>query len=272
MTRRADRRCAWTALAAAVIGAAAAAGTAWAVWIRAPDWYAPRDLAALTRPDADDIRYGARLVADTASTIGPDATDPGMRYAKANLACTHCHIDGGLKRFAAPFVSVFATYPVAFDNRMLSLPERINHCMTASMNGRPLPEDGHEMQALIAYMRYLGEGTPIGIRVAGMGLPAVPATAQPGDADRGAAVYAGQCALCHGGDGNGALDQDGHEVPPVWGDRSFNASAGLAHPAMMTQFVYGNMPYGASWDDPGLSPQDAVDVARYLTSRPRPQG
>lgn len=271
MAMRSARRCAWTALAAALAGGLVTAVTAWALWIRTPNWYAPRDLAALTRPDAEEIRYGARILRETAAMIGPGAADPAMRYAGADLACTNCHIDGGLKRFAAPFVSVFATYPVAFDNRMLSLPERINHCMTASMNGRPLPEDGREMQSVIAYMRYLGEGTPIGARVAGMGLPMVPATAEPGDAGRGAAVYAGQCARCHGGDGAGALDQDGQKVPPVWGDRSFNASAGLANPTMLARFVYGNMPYGASWDDPGLSPQQAVDVASYIATRPRPQ-
>lgn len=44
------------------------------------------------------------------------------------------------------------------DDRVVTLGERIDGCMTRSMNGRPLPADGREMQALLAYIEFLGQG------------------------------------------------------------------------------------------------------------------
>ena len=43
--------------------------------------------------------------------------------------------------------------------------------MMRSMNGKPLPEDGREMNAMVAYLQFIGRKTPQGVRVAGMGLP-----------------------------------------------------------------------------------------------------
>ena len=56
------------------------------------------------------------------------------------------------------------------DDQVITLKERINGCMLRSMNGKALPKDSPEMEALIAYIKFLGHGTPEGMRVAGMGL------------------------------------------------------------------------------------------------------
>jgi thiosulfate dehydrogenase len=71
--------------------------------------------------------------------------------------------------FAAPFVSTFATFPKLVDDQVITLKERINGCMQRSMNGKEL-QDSPEMEALIAYIRFLGKGTPEGVRISGMGL------------------------------------------------------------------------------------------------------
>ncbi len=63
-----------------------------------------------------------------------------------DLACQSCHLNAGLQPFAAPFVSTFATFPMLVDDQVLTLKERINGCMTRSMNGKPLPDDGREMR------------------------------------------------------------------------------------------------------------------------------
>jgi cytochrome c len=63
-----------------------------------------------------------------------------------------------LRPFAAPFVSTFATVPMLVDDQVITLKERINGCMRRSMNGKNLPEDGPEMEALIAYIKFLGTG------------------------------------------------------------------------------------------------------------------
>ncbi len=93
-----------------------------------------------------------------------------MRYAGNDLACQSCHLNAGLQPFAAPFVSTFATFPMVVDDRVLTLIDRINGCMRRSMNGKELPDEGREMEAIIAYFKFVGKGTPEGVRIAGMGL------------------------------------------------------------------------------------------------------
>jgi thiosulfate dehydrogenase len=246
----------------------------YARWGRQPDWFQPRDLAALPAgAESDRIRYGWALVVETPRHIGRHALDPARRYAGNDLACTDCHIGGGLKPFAAPFVSTYTSYPMMVDDRVLTLAERINGCMTRSMNGAPMPEDGPEMQALIAYMRFLGRDAPAGVRVAGMGLLPLKPPALPADAARGAAAYAKWCAGCHAADGQGDLRTPpavGYAIPPLWGPGSFNAAAGMNQLVTAAAFIHANMPLEASYRAPVLSEQEAWDLAAYMTSRPRP--
>ena len=127
-------------LALALIGAAAAGlVTGYLIWGWPQDWYRA-DLAKLPQgAESDLIRYGAKLVIETPRFIGKDAVDPQLRFAGNDLACTSCHLDAGLKPFAAPFVSTFATFPMMVDDQVLTLTERINGCMRRSMNGKDLP-------------------------------------------------------------------------------------------------------------------------------------
>ena len=159
------------AIAAAVVGAVLGVGAGYLAWGVPKDWYAGHDPANLpASPENDLIRYGWDLVVNTPRFIGRTAEDPAKRFAGNDLACTNCHINAGLRPFAAPFVSTFATYPMMVGDIVESLFERLNGCMMRSMNGSPLPEESREMQALIAYIRFVGEGSPQGVRVAGMGL------------------------------------------------------------------------------------------------------
>ncbi len=49
------------------------------------------------------------------------------------------------------------------------------------------------------------------------------------NAENGKEVYAKQCAVCPGKEGEGLKDADGRVVyPPLWGDNSFNIGAGMA--------------------------------------------
>ena len=59
---------------------------------------------------------GQALVVDTAKHIGKNATDPQKRYAGNELACVNCHLDAGLRPFAAPFVSTTASFPMLVDD------------------------------------------------------------------------------------------------------------------------------------------------------------
>jgi thiosulfate dehydrogenase len=264
--------------ATVVLGIALGLGAGYALWGRTPDWFAGHDVRGLKPgPTTDLIAYGERLVAETQRHIGPAAGDPAMRYAGNNLACTNCHMKAGLQPFAAPFVSTFTSYPLMADDRIVTLADRINGCMTRSMNGKPLPEESREMQGFIAYIEFLGRGSPSGIRVAGMGLAKLDEPPQAPSAARGAPLYAAQCARCHGTEGQGKYrDADNHgagyEFPPLWGDASFNDAAGMSRLRMAAGFIAANMPYGVDQGAPPLSQQGAWDVAAFLIAQKRPRG
>jgi thiosulfate dehydrogenase len=221
-------------------------------------------------PDAELVAYGYAIVSRTFATVGPEVADPGKRFAGNNLACQNCHLDGGTNRSGLPLVGVFKTYPkfLVRDQRVVSLPERLNECMTRSMNGRKLPDDSREMTALLAYMRFIGDPPPVSTEPA-------PAAPLPADAYRGAEVFTTVCVLCHKADGLGQRwgsveDARGYVFPPLWGPDSFNDAAGMDQYHNIVGFVRRNMPRGVDPQHPQLTLQQAWDVAAYVTAMPRP--
>jgi thiosulfate dehydrogenase len=263
----------WMVGIALVAALAAGVGAGYVIWGWPPDWYA-RDVTKLpASPENDIIRNGHALIVDTATHIGKTAADPQKRYAGNDLACVNCHLDAGLRPFAAPFVSTFATFPMLVDDQVLTLRERINGCMRRSMNGKELPWDSPEMVALVAYIKFLGQGTPEGVRVSGMGLLPLPDPPLAADSGRGEKAYADLCASCHKDDGLGERNKPprlGYSIPPLWGDDSFNAAAGMAKLAHAAAYIRANMPFGVRYLDPLLSVQQAWDVAAFMISKPRP--
>ena len=259
-----------------VLAVAVGVGVGYVLWGTPTNWYAAvPDVAKLgPGPENDLIRYGKDLIVNTPRYIGKNATDPAMRYAGNDLACQNCHLNAGLQPFAAPFVSTFATFPMMVDDQVLTLTERINGCMRRSMNGMDLPSEGREMEALIAYFKFVGKGTPEGVRVPGMGLQADRAT-RPRRPTRGAArrFTPSICATCHKEDGQGELRQSpavGYNIPPLWGDASFNAGAGMNKTAYAASYIRDNMPFGITYLTPVLTVQQAWDVAAYMISKPHP--
>ena len=108
-------------------------------------------------------------------------------------------------------------------------------------------------------------------------LPLAQAAAQAqGDAAAGKAIWDGpntQCKNCHGANGEGdprTPPAVGYATPPLWGDKSFNAGAGMSKIEMAAAFIHANMPPGASAESALISEEDAWDVAAFVTTRPRP--
>ena len=260
------------AFIALVVATVAGLGIGYLLWDQHPNWYAVDVNKLGPGPEADLIRYGRDLIVNTPTHIGKSATNPAMRYAGNDLACRNCHLNAGLQPFAAPFVSTFATFPMLVNDQVLTLTDRINGCMRRSLNGKDLPPDSREMEALIAYFQFVGKGTPDGVRLAGMGLKSIKPPEQPPDSRRGQEVYAKLCANCHKEDGQGELRQGGvgYSIPPLWGDASFNAGAGMAKTAYAASYIHDNMPFGITYQDPVLSLQQAWDVAAYIISNPHP--
>jgi thiosulfate dehydrogenase len=232
------------------------------------------DVAALgPGPENDLIRYGKELIVNTSRYIGKSAEDPAMAYGGNDLACQSCHLKAGLQPFAAPFVSTVATFPMLVDNRVIPLTMRINACMELGLNGRALPDESREMAGLIAYMKFVGTDAPEGVRAPGMGLMPIAFPQDAPDARRGDAVYVKHCTSCHGANGQGepkVSPEVGYYVPPLWGDTSFNAAAGMAQTAYAASYIRANMPAGADYQAPVLSVQEAWDVAAYMISHPHP--
>ena len=260
------------AFIALVVATAAGLGIGYVLWGQQPNWYAVDVTRVGSEPEADLIGYGRDLITDTPRYIGKSATNPAMRYAGNDLACQNCHLNAGLQPFAAPFVSTLATFPMLVDDQVLTLTDRINGCMRRSMNGKDLPPDSREMEALIAYFQFVGKGTPVGVRLSGMGLKSIKPPEQPPDSRRGQEVYAKLCANCHKEDGQGELRQGGvgYSIPPLWGDASFNAGAGMGKTAYAASYIHDNMPFGITYQTPILSVQQAWDVAAYIISKPHP--
>ncbi|GGF46834.1 hypothetical protein GCM10007301_02850 [Azorhizobium oxalatiphilum] len=247
---------------------------------------AARQVAVWDVPDVDLlpdddlgrlVRYGRSVLRETSAHIGPAVADPAMRFAGNNMACGDCHLNSGLKKFGLPLVVASADYP-AYSTRRgdeATLVDRLNSCMTRSMNGRPMPADARPMQALVAYLGLLAKHIPADARIAGGGAGAMPELDRSADPQRGAGVFASQCAECHRRDGlgvrrNAADASFGYAVPPLWGDDSFNDGAGLGRLITMANFVHNNMPNGTDWQMPQLRPEDAWDVGAFVLSQPRP--
>jgi thiosulfate dehydrogenase len=221
--------------------------------------------------DGPLIAYGYELITRTFASIGPQVEDRAMRFAGNNLACQNCHLDAGTNRYAMPLVGTFKTYPKysTRDQRVISLSERLNECMTRSMNGRPLPDESREMKALLAFMRYVGDAPAAALLPAAESPPVAP------DASRGAYVFVTVCAACHQENGLGrradsASDGGGYVFPPLWGPDSFNDGAGMDRYERIVGFVRRNMPRGVDPQHPQLTSQQAWDVSAYVIAQPRP--
>jgi thiosulfate dehydrogenase len=143
------------------------------------------------------------------------------------------------------------------------------------MNGRALPGDAPEMQAIVAYLQFLTTGVPPGQVVPGLGAGKMPELSRPADPIRGEDVYLRACLACHGSKGEGIarthpMTDLGYMIPPLWGSDSFNDGAGMARLITAANFIHFNMPHGADYLNPQLTPDDAWDVAAYMLSHPRP--
>ncbi len=119
------------------------------------------------------------------------------------------------------------------------------------------------MIAIVAYIAWLSRGTPIGATQPASDRYIEPLPKASPSVARGAALYTERCVACHRADGQGVSQV----YPPLWGSRSFNDGAGMAHIDRMTGFVRYNMPA----DAPGsLSLAAAYDVAAFVLLHRRP--
>jgi thiosulfate dehydrogenase len=184
------------------------------------------------------------------------------RNVGSSLRCVSCHLDGGLRPGVMPLVGSYARFPqyLARSGKVDLIEDRINDCFERSLNGKALPPSGRDMRDIVAYLAFLSRGIPVGVKMEGSGLP--PIHPMPGDRARGLATFNSTCARCHGATGEGTA-----LTPPLWGPHSYNMGAGMASVMVAASFIHAAMPFDRAQH---LTSQQAIDVATYINSRPRP--
>jgi thiosulfate dehydrogenase len=220
----------------------------------AKTWIPPNLSKIPSGPRGESIRLGFHIFQETPRYAA--------KYVGNQISCGNCHIQVGTMTNALPLVGAPSWFPHFSQRaqRMITLQDRIQECMTRSESGAPLPEDGPEMRALLDFFAWLSESHPAEHPAPVRGLPALPENLQA-DLTRGEKIFTDKCAGCHGADGAGVPPI----LPPLWGPGAYNDGAGMNQPAKMAAFIVNNMPQ----NKPGtLTPQEAFDVASYIASKP----
>ena len=220
---------------------------------------------------AEQIKLGYRIFTNTPHEA-PHLTGGGV-------ACANCHLNAGQRERALPLVGITGMFP-EFNNRaarLISLQDRVVDCFLRSENATghgtdalPAP-DSKEVLAVTAYLTWLGRGYAVGANPSWRNKNAIAADklipVAKLDVDAGSALYSERCASCHGQDGQGVQIGD-KKAGPLWGDGSWNDGAGASRVYTLAGIIRYSMPYL----NPGsLTDEEAQQVARFITSKPRPR-
>jgi thiosulfate dehydrogenase len=234
-------------------------------------WKAP-DITELKEAKLKkQIEYGKELIGHTSKYLGPHGT---VQKISNGMNCQNCHLDAGTKVFGNNYGSVASTYP-KFRPRsgtIENIYKRVNDCFERSLNGKALDTMSAEMQAIAAYINFLGSNVQKGKKAEGSGFKDLAYMDRSADPLKGKSVYVTKCQSCHQADGGGLIlpDSSEYSYPPLWGPHSYNDAAGLYRISNFAKYVKYNMPQGTNHDSPSLTDEEAWDVAAFVNSQDRP--
>ena len=220
------------------------------------------------------VEFGRRLIRETSAMMGPGHEDPAKRFSGSNLDCASCHLDTGTEPGTLSLLLADTKYPrfSGGDGVEGDLRDRINGCMTRSMNGTELDRNSIEMVSMEMYIKGLASQYQL-MSDSKRSPDEPPAFQEPNRAaslEAGEVVFQERCQVCHGEDGAGLKQTadlaDGYLFPPLWGPDSFNNGAGMTRLLTAARFIKARMPLG----QPDLSDDEAYDVAAYMNSHERP--
>lgn len=234
-------------------------------------WQPPKIESIPKTAEGKQIFYGRDLVANTAKYLGPNGS---VRHISNGMNCQNCHLDAGTKIMGNNYAAVYSTYP-KFRARSASketIIKRISDCFERSLNGSKPDSSSNEMQAMVAYMKWLGTGTAKGETPGGTGLEKLPYLNRAANPENGRIIYKAKCQVCHGVNGEGIPNPDKITFiyPPLWGKNSYNDGAGLFRISSFAGYVKNNMPFGANYENKILTDEEAWDLAAFVNSQPRP--
>lgn len=236
-------------------------------------WQAPSESELEGDSQKEIILYGKDLIAHTAEYYGPNGKI--FKASTNGLNCQNCHLEAGTKVYGNNYALVASTYPKyrARSGAMENIYKRVNDCFERSLNGKAIDTNSTEMQAIVAYIKWVGKDVSKQNVPAGVGLKELAVLDRAADPEKGQAVYSQKCQSCHQSNGEGQLngDKSAYTYPPLWGANSYNSGAGLYRLSNFARYVKNNMPLGASHTSTQLSDEEAWDVAAFVNSQVHPK-
>lgn len=219
----------------------------------------------------EKAEYGKELITHTAKYLGPNGS---VLKISNGLNCQNCHLQAGTAIFGNNFGSVASLYPKfkARSGTIENLYKRINDCFERSLNGSAIDTSGKEMQAIAAYINFVGSNVAKGKMAEGSGLKELAWLDRAADPEKGKLVFTTKCQSCHQANGEGVFNADKTEYtyPALWGSNSFNDGAGLYRISSFAKYIKCNMPQGTTYQNPQLTDEEAWDVAAFVISQTRP--
>ncbi len=237
--------------------------------VKEPLWAAPDSNTIPQNDSGDLIRYGKKLISSTSKYFGPGGN---LGHNSNGMNCQNCHLDAGTRAWAGNFGSVASLYPRFSDRRGIyeTINQRITDCFERSMNGKAPDSNSREMKAMNAYIQWVGKDVKKGKKPPGTGLELLAYIERPADpAKRKDGLYTKMPALSWiNGDGKPDY-RSGYLYPPLWGEHSYNTSAGLYRLSKFAGFIKDNMPFGSNYINEQLTNEEAWDLAAFVNSQPR---
>jgi thiosulfate dehydrogenase len=234
-------------------------------------WKAPDHTTIPAGKAGEAILYGRELLAHTAKYFGPKGS---VAIITNGMNCQNCHLEAGTKLFGNDYAGFVSGYPKLSNRsgKVAQPTERIAECFERSLAGKVPDTAGKEVQAMLAYMKWVGKGVRKGQELFGNATEKLAFMDYAADPAKGKIVFIAKCQSCHGANGEGALASDKitYINPPLWGEHSYNDGAGMYRLTNFAGFVKNNMPFGATYQSPQLTDEEAWNVAAFVNSQPRP--
>lgn len=238
--------------------------------IEKPRWIIPDTNELTGNPDAKLIKYGRDLIANTAYYFGPKGI---VAHLSNGLNCQNCHLEAGTKLYGNNFSKVSTSYPKFKDRSATveTMVKKVEDCFERSLNGNKIDSNGREMNAFIAYLKWIGENVKKGTEPKGSGIEELPFLTRAADTVKGRMVYVAKCQVCHGKTGEGLLNAKGtaYTYPALWGEHSYNIGASIYRLSKFAGYVKHNMPFKSDKKNQ-LTNEQAWDVAAFINSKPHP--
>ncbi len=234
-------------------------------------WIAPDISSIKDAKQKQQVLYGKELIAHTSRYFGPNGS---LLKISNGLNCQNCHLQAGTAVFGNNYGSVASLFPKfrARSGAVENVYKRVNDCFERSLNGKAIDTAGAAMQAIVAYINFLGANVEKGKKAAGSGFNDLAYLDRAADPEKGIVIFTAKCQSCHQANGEGILNADKTEFtyPALWGNSSYNDGAGLYRIITFAKYIKYNMPQGTTYLNPQLTDEEAWDVAAFVNTQPRP--